>query len=53
MSAHSRRCSVPAVTTTNSPELRIEPNPGKRATLPLLGLALVLRLAVFPFAKNV
>jgi hypothetical protein len=53
MSADARRCSVPAVTPTNSPELRIEPNPGKRATLPLLGLALVLRLAVFPFAKNI
>jgi hypothetical protein len=44
---------VPAVTTTNSPELRIDPDSGRRSTLRLLALALVLRLAVFPFAKNI
>jgi hypothetical protein len=53
ISATFGSCSVPAVTPTNSPDVRIQSNSGKRATLLLPGLALVLRLAVFPFAKNI
>jgi hypothetical protein len=44
---------VPVVTPANSPDLRNEPNTGKRATLLMLAFALALRLAVFPIAANV